>query len=407
MSWPSSRAPIPYLDFRTNSCIDPAARLSTAHPFSIFPRITGQGTEYDCILPIGLLYHCPEVSTGSQCIQSYSRDGAAMVDPMSGLPNRSISVEDWVATAAYVVEVVSPTLLALGLVSNLLVLSILCCRNLRSGVNSFLLSSTLGQILYILAVFLLRMIDYSEEYKRHEFHVQGRSYIHHFSYFFYLIVLWQILAAGIERVVVGFTPDSGKRRCSPWRADLVNVFIWMAAFGLVFPVLWYSKLQYVLGYAAPHTTGSGSASALACSILYWFQLVFSIFIPYPSLLILFFLLISSLHKQSKSVKKITLGSNGEMWRQNMDEEMQLTRLVLVQVLLFFLLTGAYAIGQLVLTLNLAADRTTCMWSILIDLFHLGPLLYSSLQFILYGCIVEKFAVTFRNVCCRCCGKYDQ
>ena len=40
--------------------------------------------------------------------------------------------------------------------------------------------------------------------------------------------------------------------------------------------------------------------------------------------------------------------------------MQLTRLVLVQTILFFLLTGAYAIGQLVLTLNLAKDQTNCV-----------------------------------------------
>lgn len=169
-------------------------------------------------------------------------------------------VEEWVGTAAYVVEVVGPTLLALGLVSNLLVLSILCCRRMRSGVNSFLLSSSIAQIFYIIAVFLLRLVDYSDQYKYHIFHTAGRVYIHHFSYFFYLIVLWQILAAGIERVLTGFTPDSSKRRCAPWRADLVNVVIWLLAFGLVFPVLWFAKLQYVLGYAHSNLQGTSAMS---------------------------------------------------------------------------------------------------------------------------------------------------
>jgi hypothetical protein len=153
----------------------------------------------------------------------------------------------------------------------------------------------------------------------------------------------------------------------------------------------------LLGYAM-------GKNHLACSILYWFQLVFAIFIPYPSFLILICMLIVSLIKQVSSMRKITLGSNGELWRLKVEEDVQLSKLLLVQSILFFLLTGAYAIGQLVLTLNLAGDQTTCMWSMLIDLFHLGPLLYSSLQFILFGCILEKFALTFRRMCCRCCGK---
>jgi hypothetical protein len=266
---------------------------------------------------------------------------------------------------------------------------------MRSGVNAYLLSGCLAQIFYVISIFLLRLVDYVPAYTQHTFHIEGRPYIHHLSYFFWLVLLWQLLAASVERILTGFSPDTVKHQCSSLRADFVSLFIWLAAFGLVFPLLWYSKLQRMLGY-------SDTDKPLACSILYWFQMVFSIFIPYPSLLILCVILIASLVKQQSSARKITLGSNGELWRLKVLEDAQLTKLVLAQVILFFLLSGAYAISQLVLTLNLAPDRTYCMWSVLIDLFHLGPLLYMSLPFVLFGCMVEKFADIFRNMFCRCC-----
>ncbi|OQV25856.1 hypothetical protein BV898_00005 [Hypsibius exemplaris] len=381
-----------------------------APQFSIFPKSGSGATDYDCVLPIGVLYHCLAVSTAEQCIRAYNGglpymslqaatssllDGG-LAAPAS-TPAIQSPVEEWIRTAAYVVQVVSPTLLALGLLSNLLVMVVLCHVRMRSGINSFLLSATIAQILYIISVFLLRLVDYSKDYAANIFHDQGRVYIHHLSYFFWLILVWQLLCGGIERILTGFSPDSAKRQCSPLRADAVNILVWLCAFGLVFPVLWYGKLEMLLGYAV-------SKNHLACSVLYWFQLVFSIFIPYPSFLILIVMLIASLVKQVSSMRKITLGSNGELWRLKVEEDVQLTRLVLVQMIFFFLLTGAYAIGQLVLTLNLAPDNTPCMWSMLIDLFHLGPLLYSALQFILFGCILEKFATTFRRMCCRCCGK---
>lgn len=399
-SWQSA---IPFIEGQTSNQCGPG------HVFSIFPKpqISG-GHEYSCVLPIGLLYHCLSVSTGEQCIRSH---GAAFLQTAAasainggagavGFPGSALSphIEDWVTTAAYVVQVVSPTLLALGLLSNILVMSVLCHVRMRSAINSFLLSSSIAQVLYIIAVFLLRLVDYSPEYTQHIFHREGRVYIHHLSYFFWLIVMWQLLAGAVERVVAGYSGDSGRRHCSPLRADAVNILIWLCAFALVFPMLWYSKLEALLGYA------TSLYNPLPCSVLYWFQLVFSVFLPYPLLLILTPMLISSLLKQISSMRKITLGSNGELWRQKVEEEIHLTKLVLAQVLLMFLLSGAYAMGQLVLTLNLARDQTVCMWSILVDLFHLGPLLYSALQFILFGCIIEKFAVIFRRMCCRCCGK---
>lgn len=154
--------------------------------------------------------------------------------------------------------------------------------------------------------------------------------------------MWQLLAGAVERVVTGYSGDSGRRYCSPLRADAVNILIWLCAFGLVFPVLWYSKLESLLGYA------TSTYNPLPCSVLYWFQLVFryvslvknlhttfcqptlmvvavySVFLPYPLLLILIPMLISSLMKQISSMRKITLGSNGELWRQKVEEEIHVS-----------------------------------------------------------------------------------
>lgn len=57
---------IPYLEDNPNQCGE--------NGFSIFPKTgshhtgSGTGTEYDCVLPIGVLYHCLRVSTATQCI---------------------------------------------------------------------------------------------------------------------------------------------------------------------------------------------------------------------------------------------------------------------------------------------------------------------------------------------------
>lgn len=75
--------------------------------------------------------------------------GAGLAGRSRLLMSASTHVDEWIHTATYVVEVVSPTLLALGLLSNLLVLAVLCHIRMRSAINSFLLSATFAQILYM------------------------------------------------------------------------------------------------------------------------------------------------------------------------------------------------------------------------------------------------------------------
>lgn len=122
-NWQSA---IPFIEGQTSNQCGPG------HDFSIFPKpqMNG-GHEYSCVLPIGLLYHCLSVSTGEQCIRSHGAAflqsaAAAAISPNTavGRPASALGphIDDWVTTAAYVVEVVSPTLLALGLLSNILVM---------------------------------------------------------------------------------------------------------------------------------------------------------------------------------------------------------------------------------------------------------------------------------------------
>ena len=78
-AYSSSHSAIPLLDQPafSNAC--------GANGFSIFPKASATGsTDYDCVLPIGVLYHCLVVSTAEQCIRTYSGRAQALVQGKTG-----------------------------------------------------------------------------------------------------------------------------------------------------------------------------------------------------------------------------------------------------------------------------------------------------------------------------------
>lgn len=361
-----------------------------------------QPLQYPCVLPVSMFYHCPTSDTAESCIK-YAQDK----NSQNAFPAESFNenydfatnnggIKQWILTTGYVLRILVPTLIVLSVVGHILVSSVIMQRHMRGSCNSFQISAAISAIIYAISLLLLRLGDYIASYDEFVLYKEGKEYIHHIHFASFLIWAWSLISAGIERIRAGSHTDDASPGCASWAADLLTVFVWCAAAGVTFANFWYSYLARWINGIEPDTN-------LACPILFWVHMCLSVFLPFIIAIVTIGFVVRALRRQLQSIGKITLGTSGDIWRQRLADEIQWTKLVLVQLILFVILVGPYCWTQFVRILQLANSPAgeVCFWQTLIDIMQLGVLFFQALQFVLFGCVLERFAYTFRSLCCGC------
>ncbi len=148
------------------------------------------------------------------------------------------------------------------------------------------------------------------------------------------------------------------------------------------------------------------------STLEWSLTLFSrytisitVFLPYPILILMLVLLIKGLRKSNKSRRRLSLNhsTTGNFLNRRVTEEMHITRLFIVMIILYNLFTSPYAVFQFLDRLFPDITENDELYKGLMDIFQFAFYFFFSIEFLLFCSYSDTFRYSLIRTFCCCCN----
>ena len=311
-------------------------------------------------------------------------------------------------------RVIAPMVICFGIVGNIVNISVLTRRWMKSSTNSYLTALAIYDVLYLSLAFVMSLSHYDGVKDSLWYNRYRHPYVRPLTNTCSNTGVWLTLTFTVERYIgVGY-PIKGKIWCTPQRAKVIIGIVCFLAAAVTFPEFFdcvtvervNSQNKTVV---VRNATRFGSSPLYTIGYTNFNQFVFT-FIPLVLLMIFNFLLIhaviSAERWRRKMVAKVRDDSSGGD-RQNRGQQ-KITIMLIAVVLVFLFCQTPQAIQHVYVTY---ADSTKAftpeqmtILKISANVFNLLVILNCSVNFILYSSFSSKFRMTFQKIFCRSCAK---
>nr|KAG5698916.1 hypothetical protein BaRGS_006810 [Batillaria attramentaria] len=256
--------------------------LSPAEEFILVPGITTMAQYY---------HHHHNNNNPETNLTLPSASGDAGADD-------STAVSASLASTRFVVQtIVTPIVVTIGLLGNLLNVLVLVQPSMRTSTNVYLLTLSVADVVYLVFSFALSFVGCRRRglsYAAYAFNTYGRT----ISDMAGNVAVWIVVIFTVERYVAVCHPMHGKIWCTVTRAKLFSLGAFFFCFVNTSPG--FFELEITVGEDGPKCTYTQFAQTPAYELGYtwWFVTIFS-FIPFVFLLIFNSLLIHALIRANR------------------------------------------------------------------------------------------------------------
>ncbi|XP_014769345.1 FMRFamide receptor [Octopus bimaculoides] len=292
---------------------------------------------------------------------------------------------------------ITPVVCALGILGNIMNLIVLCQKQMRGSTNCFLIALAVSDMMLLvmqigpLIASFENFVGYSRKYIIASRYLMIIRYVT--SNFFITCTSWLTVAVTIERFIAIRFALKAKIMCTVYRAKVAIVTIFITSF-----VFHFSK-WFEYGVNFDHTKPNPvifmplSHSKAYMSFMHSTNIAIAVFIPEISLSILNTLLVFYLVKHNASTQ--------HMKKQTSQEIAHITTVVITMVLVFMM---CHSIGlYLAISISIYGRSSVLSTPTGISLRAINNLLVlinSSVNFILYTAISQRFRSTMKGIFLR-------
>ncbi len=309
----------------------------------------------------------------------------------------------WMYTSNDILYITFPIILIWGILTGLISILILI-RQMRVSNDTYLLGYVAAAIALLTCGTILRTQDYVGSYNTYQYMY---VYMRTLNDWLWYTSIWLLIVMTLERSMT-VTHHRPKSLCSILQALAVTIMVFCVCLVSAMPQFWEYEVVETFDYGTNQTLVLSQTSEVADSpeykiMYFWYTITITIFLPYPILFLLIFLLSRSMRHSTYHQRRLSVKhSTGNILKRKVTEEIHLTRMFIVLIILYFLFTGPLTFLRLV-------DRIFPQWgweseiySGLHNLFEFAFYFYYSILFLLFCSYSDRFRYSLLRTCCCCC-----
>ena len=302
-----------------------------------------------------------------------------------------------------------PIICAFGIAGIIVAVIVLSRKNMCTSTNCYLMALSVTDLLFLL-VFSTILADnrFTQHTQSHYFYRMYVTYATYFMHIFLMASIWLTVMLAVERYIAICRPFMATKLCTVVKARLIVLLIYICATICRLPNFWENNI--VSSKDGDNTVYYMEPRDLAFNYHYntiypWLvDGVLSSIIPFILLLALNARLIWEVRKSTKYLQRIMMIStdtgNTGAGSLAAREELQITVMLIIVVIVFFVCQAPYVIYTAVSSLNMIVSRGFLLFRYVTMLLLA---LKSAINFLLYCWFSEKFRVTLKHLfCLRCC-----
>jgi len=322
------------------------------------------------------------------------------------IQNTSSSSEHWMEMSNYVCYIAFPVILAFGLVGNIVNIVVLL-KQFRTSMDTYLLGMSIASVLLIVSTIVFNIQHYIGYM---EILVPAQKYSLICRDWFWFITVWLLILMSLERSIT-VTSKKSQSLCSPTQAAIVAILVYLIGFISALPRYWeYDVTQQGSlhhDYTFPLLTKSTNTKITEYkAIYYWYITSITIFLPTPLLICMIFPLCYGTRQTVISRNYLFIKHNAStalILNRRLKEEIALTKLSIVMVLLFLFLVTPFLFFDLLSNFAPGFTQTgtpyfTAIYNILLVCFHSYFMWHQQVYF----CCNKLYRLQCLSSCCCCC-----
>ena len=293
-----------------------------------------------------------------------------------------------------------PIICTCGIIGIILTLIVLSRKNMCTSTNCYLMALASADLLFLI-LFSSHQLDRfcNTEMAQNVFQIY-MTYTSIFLNVFLIASIWLTVMLAIERYIAICQPFLATKLCTPKKARLFIVIIYIVSFACRMPNFWEHKIMFVKSLCSNTTIPIIFFTDYSWKneIYPWFVdgAICSI-IPFLLLLVLNVRLIWEVKKSSKYIKQnLMIRTNATSIVRK--EELQITIMLISVVIVFFVCQAPYVVYTAMTSIDPAVIANSNF-----QIFHNITLLLltlkSAVNFILYCWFSEKFWATLKRIFC--------
>lgn len=327
----------------------------------------------------------------------------------SRCPNTTSIITDpqqlWTEISHDILFIAFPIVIGSGMFLGLLNL-IVIIRQIKVSNDGYLLGLVTASVMLLASGGIIQMQDYV-----------GYSHVYQYMYgyirsihdWFWYTALWILLVMALERSMT-VTQNRTKSMCSTGQAVVVTLLIYGVCLVSALPQFWEHEVIETFDYGTNQSYAITQLSAAAHSpeyqiMYYWYTVSITVFLPYPILIVLVIFLAKGMKHSQHSRRRLSIKhGSGNILNRKVTEEINVTRLFVVLILLYILLTGPLTILRLLdrLVPKHILHKNDDLYDGLTDIFQFMFYFYFAIEFFIFLSYSDRFRNSLCRTCCWCC-----
>lgn len=263
----------------------------------------------------------------------------------------------------------------------------------------------LCSVLLLVCGALLKTQDYTGHNNTYQY---AYGYVKSVNDWLWYSALWCLVVMSVERSMT-VAQNRVKSVCTCVQAWVLIVLVQLVSFISALPQFWEYTVTETFDYGANRTLALSQASEASDSpeykiMYFWYTISITVFLPYPMLLLMVVMLIKGMRKSVHSRRRLSLNhSTGNMLNRRVTEELHVTRLFVVMIIMYVILTAPFAVFQFLdrLLPDMTVDEE--LYQGLSDIFQFAFYFYFAIEFLLYCSYSDTFRYSLMRTCCWCCN----
>lgn len=320
--------------------------------------------------------------------------------------NTTEGMEHWMEVSNYICYIALPVILAvcfLGNIVNIVVLS----KQFRTSMDTYLLGLSIATILFVVSTIVYNMQHYIG-YRDYFVWVQKYAVIS--RDWFWFATIWLLILMSLERSIT-VTSRKAQSLCSPTQAAVVVILVYLIGFISALPRYWeyeviqQGSLHHELIYISLKKSTDVNIQEYK-AIYYWYITSITVFLPTPLLFFMLFPLCYGTRQTVISRNYLFIkhsASTALILNRRLKEEIALTKLAIVMVVLYLILVAPFLFFDLFshFAPNLTQTGTpyfVALYNIFTISFHSYYMWHQQIFF----CCNKQYRLQCVSSCCCCC-----
>lgn len=320
--------------------------------------------------------------------------------------NGTQNIENWMEVSNYICFIAFPVVLLFCLLGNMVNIVVLS-KQFRTSMDTYLLGFSIASVLFVVSTVVYCLQQYTGYW---DYFVWVQKYALISRDWFWFATIWLLVLMSLERSVT-VTSRKAQSLCSPTQAAVVVILVYLIGFISALPRYWeyevvqQGSLVHEQSYIVLKKSTKENIQEYK-AIYYWYITSITIFLPMPLLFFMMFPLCYGTRQTVISRNYLFIkhsASTALILNRRLKEEIALTRLAIVMVVLYLILAGPFLFFDLLS--KFAPDFThagtplfIAIYNILVVCFHSFYMWHQQIFF----CCNKQYRLQFLTSCCCCC-----